>query len=131
MLPPAVLSTSPHITESQKKSLETFSGVVAKNGAAATSLDAMQFALNDAGVDPKDMARVISDIANASVSHNNATRKYNLLGLPNQDGVKINFDPAGVNWGKRTEIDLTDMADVQLYLMDARSKNLRNKMWMP
>ena len=131
MLPPAVLATSPHITESQKKSLETFSGIVAKNGAAATSLDAMQFALNDAGVDPKDMARIISDIASASMTHNNATRKYNLLGLPDQDGVKINFDPAGVNWGKRTELDLTDEADVQLYLMDARSKDLRNKMWMP
>lgn len=123
MLHPAVLNGSPHINASQKKSLETFSAAVAKNGGAAVSVDSMAMALAAEGVKPAELPRVISDIANASMAHNNATRKYNLIGLQPQNGVVINHDPIGPNLGRKTELDMTDMADVQLLLMDMRARN--------
>lgn len=122
MLPPAVLSNSPHTTASQKKSLETFSGVVAKNGAAATSIEAMIAGLSADGVSPAQIPKIVADIAGASTQHNNATRKYNLLGLPDQTGVSINYDPIGPNLGRKTGLDMTDEADVHLLVMDMRAR---------
>ena len=122
MLPPAVLSSSPHTTASQKKSLETFTATVVKNGAAATSAQAMILALTNDGVAPKEIARIVSDVAAASIQHNNATRKYNLLGLENQSDVLVTYDPIGPNMGRKTGLNLADMADVQLLVMDTRIK---------
>ena len=124
MLPPAVLSSSPHTTAAQKKSLETFNATAAKHEAAATSIQAMITALSADGVSPDQIPKIVSDIASASLQHNNATRKYNLLGLPDQEGVSINYDPFGPNLGRRTELDMTDEADVQLLVMDMRTKAL-------
>lgn len=124
MLPPAVLSSSPHTTAAQKKSLETFNATAAKHEAAATSIQAMITALSADGVSPDQIPKIVSGIASASLQHNNATRKYNLLGLPDQEGVSINYDPFGPNLGRRTELDMTDEADVQLLVMDMRTKAL-------
>ena len=124
MLPPAVLSASPHTTESQKKSLEAFTSAVVKNEASATSIQAMITGLAADGVSPDQIPKIVADIASASLQHNNATRKYNLLGLPNQESVGINYDPFGPNLGRRTELDMTDVADVQLLVMDMRTKVL-------
>ena len=121
MLPPAVLANSPYTTASQKKSLETFTATAVKNGAAATSTKAMIEAMLVDGVAPKDIPKIVADIASASVQHNNATRKYNLLGLPDQEGVTIRYKVAN-----KTELDMADEADVQLLMMDMRSKSVFN-----
>ena len=122
MLPPAVLASSPHVTEMQKASLKTFGDVVVKNGAAATSIEAMIKGLAAEGVAPKDIPKVVSDVASASVLHNNATRKYNLLGLPEQDAVNVTYDPAGPNIGRKTEFDMTAPADVERITLYLRSE---------
>ena len=126
MLPPAVLSDSPHTTASQKKSLETFTATVVKNGAAATSTKSMIEAMLADGVKPDQIPKIVADIASASLQHNNATRKYNLLGISEQDGVKINYDPPGINAGRPTEFDMTDEADVQRVMMYMRAEGALN-----
>lgn len=124
MLHPAVLTNSPHTNASQKKSLDTFGTVLVENPNAATSVESMIRGLALKGIKAEEAARIVSDVASASVQHNNATRKYNLLGLENQQGVKINYDPIGLNSIQRTELDMSDMADVQLLMMDMRARGL-------
>lgn len=135
MLPPAILENSPHLTAQQQVSLSKFKEVVAANTAAATSIESMIRGLAAADIPADKIPRIVADIATASMNHNNATRKYNLLGLQEQSGVHINNDPLGYNWGKKTELDMTDEADVQMLIMDMRARGNLGKpvlhMFMP
>jgi len=126
MLPPDVLAKSTHLNESQKVSLKVLTDVALKRPSAIESPRSLIEALIKEKVPPEDMPRIIADIASASVQHNNATRKYNLLGLNAQDGVTVNYDPAGLDFGRKTKLDLVDQADVQLLIMAIRIKVLRD-----
>ena len=125
LLPPAILANSKAVTAQQQKSIAKFSEIVANNTAAATSVDSMVLAMFDSGMDNEQVAAAVTDIANASEQHNNATRKYNLLGLPEQDGVQINYDPYGIDGERPTELDLTSKADALQYVITSKVRNGR------
>lgn len=124
MLPSVTLMQSPHTTEMQKKSIKTFGDMVAKNSGVETTIESMIRALNSEGKSYDEISQIVSDYANASAQHNNETRKYNLLGLEPQRGLSIVYDPYGPNLGRRTELDLSDKADVQTLVMDIFTMDL-------
>ena len=132
LVPTTVLLQTPDLlTSDQKINIQLAQDIAAedKTGLANTSLRGMALALVASDkISIAQVPNVLASIAQASTTVNNATRKYQVLGLEKQDGFTIAmadkwwFDGLG-----EAKLNIKDPADAAKYMMYLRADAARGK----